>query len=139
MSKVTIYTDGACRGNPGPAGIGALILDDKGQAVAELSGFLGNATNNIAEYTALIKALEKALSLSISEVEIFTDSQLLVKQVLGEYKVKNEILKNLYQRVKQLEKQFDRFVINHVPREKNKFADRLANRGIDQGILGGNQ
>lgn len=137
MKKVIIYTDGACRGNPGPAGIGALILDDAGECLAEISEFLGNATNNIAEYIALIKALEKALSLQAKEVEIFTDSQLLVKQVLGEYKVKNEGLKPLYLQVKMLEKQFKRFSINHVPREKNKLADKLANKGIDESSLGG--
>ncbi|MFA5535626.1 MAG: ribonuclease HI family protein [Bacillota bacterium] len=136
MEKVTIYTDGACRGNPGPAGAGALILDGKGQPIAEISEFLGNATNNIAEYTALIKALEKTLALGIHKAEIFTDSQLLVKQVLGEYKVKNEGLKSLYQRVKELEQQFEQFAISHVPREKNKLADKLANKGIDQGNLG---
>lgn len=137
MEKVIIYTDGACRGNPGPAGIGVLILNDKGENILEISEFLGNATNNIAEYKALIKALESALSMGANSVEVFTDSQLLVKQIIGEYKVKNEGLKPLYQRIKTLERQFEGFTINHVPREKNKLADKLANKGVDDGGLKG--
>lgn len=132
--KLVIHTDGAARGNPGPAGIGALIRREDGQVLAEISRFLGHATNNVAEYTALIIALEKAAALGATEVEVFTDSELMVKQIHGEYRVKNEGLKPLYQKVQELAAGFRSFDITHVAREKNKEADRLANRGIDEGL-----
>jgi ribonuclease HI len=130
--KLIIHTDGAARGNPGPAGIGVIIQNDKGEVLHEISGFLGQATNNVAEYTALITALEKAVSLNAQEVQLFTDSELVVKQIKGEYRVKNEGLKPLYQKAKGLIQQLGSFTITHIPREKNKEADRLANRGIDE-------
>jgi ribonuclease HI len=130
--KLVIYTDGAARGNPGPAGIGVVIQNDKGEVIQEISGFLGQATNNVAEYTALTTALEKAVALNAQEVQLFTDSELIVKQIKGEYRVKNEGLKPLYQKAKGLIQQLGSFTITHVPREKNKEADRLANRGIDE-------
>lgn len=130
--KLVIYTDGAARGNPGPAGIGVVIKNDKGEVLQEISSFLGQATNNVAEYTALITALEKAVALNAREVQVFTDSELVVKQIKGEYRVKNEGLKPLYQKAKKLIGQLDGFTITHVPRDKNSEADRLANRGIDE-------
>jgi len=132
--KLVINTDGAARGNPGPAGIGAVIRREDGTVLAEISRFLGHATNNVAEYTALILALEKAAALGAAEVEVFTDSELMVKQIHGEYRVKNEGLKGLYQKVQELAAGFSSFRITHVPREENKEADRLANLGIDEGL-----
>ncbi|NLC37644.1 MAG: ribonuclease HI family protein [Clostridia bacterium] len=131
MKKLVLYTDGASRGNPGPAGIGALLYDAKGRLVAEISEYLGEATNNVAEYTALIKALNKALELGAEEVQIYTDSELLTRQINGSYRVKSEGLKPLFLEVMALKRRFAAFSINHVSREKNKEADRLANLGID--------
>lgn len=130
--KLVIYTDGAARGNPGPAGIGVVIKNDKGEVLHEISSFLGQATNNVAEYNALITALEKAVTLNAQQVELFTDSELVVKQIKGEYRVKNEGLKPLYRKAKDLIQQLGNFTITHVPREKNMEADRLANQGIDE-------
>ena len=134
MKKTIIYTDGASRGNPGNAGIGAVFLDDQGHETHKIAEYIGEATNNVAEYTALIKALEKAQKLGYKEVELFTDSELLVRQIKGVYKVKNEGLKPLYGQVIDLLKKFERYKIDHVRREKNKEADKLANLGIDQGL-----
>lgn len=132
--KLIIHTDGAARGNPGPAGIGVTIQKEDGTRLAEISQFIGRATNNVAEYTALITALEKAAALGAQELEVYTDSELVVKQIKGEYRVKNEGLKPLYQKVKSLASQFSNFHIAHVVRDKNKEADRLANKGIDEGL-----
>lgn len=132
--KLIIHTDGAARGNPGPAGIGVIIRKEDGTILAEISQFIGRATNNVAEYTALITALEKAAALGAEEIEVYTDSELVVKQITGEYRVKNEGLKPLYRQVKELANQFSNLRIAHVVRDKNKEADRLANQGIDEGI-----
>lgn len=131
MKKLIIYSDGASRGNPGAAGVGAVIQTEAGEIVAEISGFLGKATNNVAEYTALIKALEKAISLGAEEIQAYTDSELMVKQIKGEYRVKNEGLKPLYQKTIDLGRQLNSFSVAHIVRGKNKQADRLANKGID--------
>jgi len=127
-----IYTDGGSRGNPGPAGIGAVITKD-GQSVASISEFLGVTTNNVAEYTALIKALEKSLECGIEKVEVRTDSELMVRQMKGEYRVKNEGLKPLFLKAQALKNRFASFAIVHVRREYNKEADRLANQAMDLG------
>jgi ribonuclease HI len=127
-----IYTDGGSRGNPGPAGIGAVITHD-GKAVASISEFLGVTTNNVAEYTALIRALEKSLEHGIQKVEVRTDSELMVRQMNGEYRVKNEGLKPLFLKAQALKNRFASFVIVHVRREQNKEADRLANQAMDLG------
>lgn len=132
--KLIIHTDGAARGNPGPAGIGVIIRKEDGTILAEISQFIGRATNNVAEYTALITALEKAAALGAEEIEVYTDSELVVKQIIGEYRVKNEGLKPLHRKVKSLASQFSNFRIAHVVRDKNKEADRLANKGIDEGL-----
>ncbi|MFH1361997.1 MAG: ribonuclease HI family protein [bacterium] len=129
--KLTIYTDGAARGNPGPAGIGILIKQaDK--IIAEISDYIGETTNNIAEYSAFIRGLEEAAKLKAKEVSVFCDSELLVKQIKGEYRVKNQGLRPLFARAKALLDNFDKFSLKHIPREQNKEADALANRGIDQ-------
>lgn len=120
-----IYVDGACSGNPGEAGIGVVILSG-GKAVKEISKAIGEATNNIAEYSALIYALQEALLLHAKQVKVITDSELLFKQVTGQYKVKNEKLKFLCDQVQRLSSGFDQFDLEHVRREYNKKADRLA-------------
>jgi len=126
-----VYSDGASRGNPGEAGIGYVIKNQKGEVIKEVSDYLGRATNNVAEYTALIRALQDGLKLGGKEVEVYVDSELLVKQIKGEYRVKNKGLIPLYNQVMSLIDKFDKFVIVHVPREQNKEADRLANDGIE--------
>ena len=123
--------DGAARGNPGEAGCGAAIYDDTGAVVKELSRYLGHATNNVAEYEGLMLGLEALLELRRKKIVVQSDSQLLVRQLNGEYRVKDEKLKVLHQRALALLRQFDSYRILHVRREMNKLADRLANRGID--------
>lgn len=127
---VQIYTDGAARGNPGPAGIGVVVKRGS-QTMAEISDFIGKATNNVSEYLAFIRGLEEALALGANKIECFADSELLVKQIKGEYKVKNEGLVPLYYHAKSLIKKFKTFNIEHTFREENKHADQLANQGID--------
>lgn len=129
--KVTIHTDGASRGNPGEAGLGVLIVDEAGQKLAEISEYLGQTTNNVAEYKALIRGLEEAKKLGATEVDVYTDSQLMARQISGEYKVKNQGLIPLYQEAKRLLSQFTSGKVTHVPRELNKEADKLANWAID--------
>jgi ribonuclease HI len=129
---LTAYADGASRGNPGQAGIGVVFYNDKDEVVAELSEYIGEATNNAAEYTAVIRALEKGLELGGVEISLFTDSELLAKQINGEYAVKNEGLIPLYKQVINLKGEFDKFQVTHVPREQNKAADSLANQAIDK-------
>lgn len=128
--KARIYTDGAARGNPGPAGIGIVIKNEK-KVLLEVSDFIGKATNNIAEYMALIRGLEEAIDLGEDEVEVFADSELMVKQIQGEYRVKNQGLIPLHHHVKSLIKKFKSFDISYITRQDNKRADSLANQGID--------
>lgn len=130
--KLIAYTDGASRGNPGQAGIGVVIYNEKKEVLIELREYIGEATNNVAEYTAVIRALEAGLDLGGVDLSIFTDSELLTKQILGQYKVKNKGLLPLYQQVLNLKAEYDTFTITHVKREFNKEADKLANQGIDQ-------
>ncbi len=130
--KLAAFTDGASRGNPGQAGIGVIIYNDKNEAIRELSEYIGQTTNNVAEYTAAIRALETGLELGGVEITIYTDSELLTKQILGQYKVKNEGLIPLYRQIMNLKGEYDSFQIVHVAREKNKVADKLANQGIDK-------
>lgn len=127
----TIYTDGASRNNPGPAAIGAVIKDGSGKIAATVSQRIGTATNNQAEYTAIIAALEKAIGLGARRVELKSDSELVVKQLNGQYKVKKTTLKPLYQKVVRLVGALEAFTITHIPREQNKEADRLANKALD--------
>ena len=121
-----IYIDGASRGNPGEAAY-AMVINAPGRPPVEEFGTLGKETNNVAEYTALIKALEKAKSLGLSRLRINSDSELLVKQVNGEYRVKNDDLKWLSEEAKRLMKQFQSVTISHIRREQNKRADELCN------------
>ncbi|HTN71973.1 MAG TPA: ribonuclease HI family protein [Methylomirabilota bacterium] len=129
-----LMVDGAARGNPGAAGCGAVICDENGAVVKELSRYLGHATNNVAEYEGLLMGLEALIGLGKKRISIQSDSQLLVRQLNGEYRVKDEKLKLLFQRAMTLLRQFDTVHIRHVPRELNKSADRLANQGIDDAL-----
>lgn len=124
-----IFTDGACSGNPGEAGIG-VVMNRDGKAVKTISKAIGQATNNIAEYSALIYALQEALVLKAKKLQVFTDSELMFRQVTGVYKVKDEKLKLLYDQVRHLLQGFDHVEIKHVRREKNKKADALATQAI---------
>ena len=130
-ARLIIYTDGAARGNPGPAGAGAVARDESGVVVDEACRFLGRATNNVAEYSALILALERAGELGARELEIRADSELVVRQMKGEYKIRNDKLRELAQQVARLARGFDEVRYVHVRREQNRAADRLANRAID--------
>lgn len=123
--RLEISTDGACSGNPGPAGIGVVIKDGQ-KTVREISRSIGHATNNIAEYTALIWGLQEALKLKADEILVKTDSELMYKQIIGEYKVKHENIKPLFDQVKNLVAGFKQVEFKHVPREQNQEADKLA-------------
>lgn len=129
--KLTINTDGGARGNPGPAGIGVVIKDDSDKVVFQLGLAIGVATNNIAEYTALIKALEAAKGLGGAELAIRMDSELIVKQMLGQYKIKEPTLQSLAARVLVLKNSFAKVSFTHVRREQNKEADALVNAALD--------
>ncbi|MBA7621443.1 Bifunctional protein [subsurface metagenome] len=131
IKRAIICADGAARGNPGPAAIGATIKDEQGKLVASISQRIGTTTNNQAEYKAIITALEKAISLGAKHVELKSDSELVVRQISGKYRVKNANLKPLYQKVKQLIVSLEGFTIAHIPRQQNREADRLANRALD--------
>jgi ribonuclease HI len=130
-NSLCLYIDGAARGNPGPAGIGVVLEDENGQVVGNIDKFIGNATNNVAEYTAFIAAIKEAKRLGAKEITVNTDSELLAKQLGGEYKVKNPALKDLHAKVLEFLDNFDQVMINNIPREKNKGADKLANKAID--------
>ncbi len=128
------HSDGGARGNPGPAGYGVVIKDETGRKVAALSEYLGHQTNNFAEYQGLIAALEYALQHGPKALKLISDSELLVRQIKGIYKVKNEVLKDLHGRAKELIAQMDWFSIGHAFREQNQEADRLANEAMDRGM-----
>ena len=131
MTKYFLYTDGAARGNPGPAGAGAYICTEKGEAVAEIAEYLGETTNNVAEYKGLLYGLEKLVELGAKEVEIRADSELMVKQLNGEYRVKHPNLIPLYREAQALLRKIPSVTIKHVRREQNLDADRLSNQAID--------
>lgn len=128
---ITAYFDGGARSNPGPAGYGVYIVDDGGNVLAELSGSLGNTTNNIAEYNGLIAALQWAADRNMTQLAIKGDSQLIIEQMRGNYKVKNEGLKPLYLKARMLVMQIGNVTFEHVRREHNQEADRLSNVGMD--------
>jgi ribonuclease HI len=134
LSCVEIFVDGASRGNPGHAGIGIIIYDNTGKKVKAISQYIGKTTNNIAEYKALITALEAVEPLKPEFVKVYMDSELVVKQINGEYKVKSKNLKPLYQTVKAYIKSFEGFALEHINRGKNTEADLLANKGIDNAL-----
>jgi ribonuclease HI len=127
------HSDGGARGNPGPAGYGVVIKDEAGHKVAALSEYLGHQTNNFAEYQGLIAALEFALKQGPKALRVVSDSELLVRQIKGIYKVKNPTLQDLHARAKELIAQLDWFSIDHALREHNREADRLANQAMDKG------
>ena len=132
MSRAVLFADGASRGNPGPAGSGALLLDEEGRPIAELFRALGRATNNVAEYSALILGLEEALRRGVDEIDVRMDSLLVVRQMQGLWKIRHPGLRPLALRAGALLAEFRRRSIEHVPREHNAAADRLANRAIDE-------
>ena len=128
---ITIYTDGGSRGNPGPAAGAFVLLDENGNQLCAQAKFLSIATNNIAEYTALAIALEKAKSFGTDNLKIFSDSELMVKQINGDYKVKNDSIRQLFKQCLDILAQFPSWQISHIPRTENKLADKLVNRAID--------
>ena len=128
------HSDGGARGNPGPAGYGVVIKNESGKKIATLSQYLGHQTNNFAEYQGLIAALEYALAHGPKALKVISDSELLVRQIKGIYKVKNPTLADLHARAKQLIAQLDWFSIGHALREHNQEADRLANEAMDRGM-----
>jgi ribonuclease HI len=128
---ITAFFDGGARSNPGPAGYGVYIVDDQGAVLAELHGSLGNTTNNIAEYNGLIAALKWAVDHDVKQITIKGDSLLIIEQMRGNYKVKNEGLKPLHMQARMLVMQVGNVKFEHVPREQNKDADRLSNVGMD--------
>lgn len=130
--RCRLFTDGASRGNPGQAGAGAVLLDDQGDELASCSTYLGTCTNNVAEYKALIVGLDKALLKGCTDLAIFLDSELIVRQIQGSYKVKNEALLPLFRQVRERLARMQHWSISHVPRAQNARADQLANQGIDQ-------
>lgn len=131
--KLVVNVDGGARGNPGPAAIAAVIQDDGGEVLAEHGERIGRATNNVAEYKALLLGIERAAALGASELELVGDSELVVKQVKGEYKVKDATMRELHGEVKKALQGFDSWSIRHVRREHNAEADRLVNEALDGG------
>jgi ribonuclease HI len=130
----TAHIDGGARGNPGPAGFGVVITDQDGHKIAGLSEYLGHQTNNFAEYSGLLAALEYCVQHGGKALKVISDSELMVRQVRGEYKVSNPVLKELHARAQFLIRQLDWFSIGHVLRESNREADRLANAAMDKGM-----
>lgn len=131
--KVVVHTDGGSRGNPGPAAAGFVICDDAGKPLRARAFYLGETTNNVAEYTALIKALESAGELGATDVTVYADSELMIKQLKGAYKVKSDLIRPLFDRADELRSGFESFAAVHVTRDKNKEADRLVNKALDAG------
>jgi ribonuclease HI len=130
--RILIYTDGAARGNPGPSGLGAILRDaETGEVLAELARFLGVRTNNYAEWTAVEDALQEALQLGATHVDLRMDSELVARQISGRYRVKHPDLKPIHATVMAMLGKLDGYTVGHVPRELNKDADRLSNVAID--------
>ena len=136
-SYLVAHTDGGARGNPGPAGYGVVLKDETGKKVAALSEYLGHQTNNFAEYQGLIAALEYSVAHGHKALKVISDSELLVRQIKGIYKVKNLALKDLHARAKELIAKLEWFSIGHAMREHNKEADLLANEAMDKGMRRG--
>ena len=135
MEKVTVFTDGGARGNPGPAALGVVFYDAKNVLMSELSESIGDATNNVAEYMAIVRALEHLATIVADTkgviLTVKLDSQLVQRQMMGEYKVKDENLKVLFEKAKLLTGEYAQVVFIHVPREQNKEADKLVNKALD--------
>lgn len=134
LGYLVAHVDGGSRGNPGPAGYGVVLEDEVGRPVAELSEFLGRQTNNFAEYSGLLAALSYSLKHGFKALKVVSDSELMVRQINGEYKISSPALKELYGQAMKLIEQFECFEIRHVLREKNREADRVANLAMDRGI-----
>jgi ribonuclease HI len=130
----TANVDGGARGNPGPAGYGVYLRDASGAPIRQLSEYLGHKSNNVAEYSALLAALEYSVANGIRALKVISDSELMVKQMNGQYRVSSPDLKPLYERARSLVRQLDQFAIEHVLRGKNQHADRLANEAMDRGM-----
>ena len=133
--KATLHTDGGARGNPGPAGIGVLLTDESGEVLGEIAQGIGQTTNNVAEYSALIAGLELALERGVTDLSVCVDSELVVHQLKGDWKIKNDRLRALAVKARGLMGRFHSAAIKHVPREENAGADRLANQGMDAAQL----
>lgn len=131
MKKATLHTDGGARGNPGPAGIGYVLKIEGGKTI-DYGDYIGERTNNYAEYMALIRGLEKAKAAKVTDITCYLDSELVVKQLKGEYRVRHQDLSPLYQQVLQLRKAFSHISFHHIRREKNAKADKLVNDAIDK-------
>lgn len=131
-NKLIIYTDGGARGNPGPAGIGVIIKDEKGKIVDTVSKYIGETTNNQAEYRAVIAALEKLNNYEVGELNFFLDSELVVRQLNREYKVKNQDLAPLFVKIYNTIMKYSKVTFIHIRREFNKEADKLANEAMDR-------
>jgi ribonuclease HI len=132
--RLSLFTDGACRGNPGSGGAGAVLVGESGEVVSTAKRFLGHCTNNIAEYQALILGLGEALGRGATAISIYLDSELIVRQIQGVYRVKNPTLKPLMADVRALLDRFDTWQVAHVPRSENAVADKLANEAIDEAL-----
>jgi ribonuclease HI len=132
VPRLRLYSDGAARGNPGPSGAGAVLIEPGGQVIARLGKYLGHQTNNYAEYMGLILGLKHAKTLGAKEIEIFADSELLIRQLGGRYQVKSTTLRPLYEEAVKLLNDFSRVKLVHVPREMNAQADEMSNRAIDE-------
>ena len=129
--KIYLYVDGAARGNPGPAGIGVVLFDENKKRIKDFYKFLGNTTNNIAEYNALIYGLQEALAIGAKEVVVNLDSELVALQLKGEYRVKNSKLKPLFEQAVHMLDKLDKIEVKHIGRKENKEADKLANKAIN--------
>jgi len=132
MNKLKIYTDGGARGNPGPAGLGAVIYDSAGKVIKKIGEYLGEKTNNEAEYEAVLRALTEAKALGAKEVEVVLDSELVARQLNNIYRAKNHRMLELLLKVRALEAGFKKTTYRHVPREENAVADSLVNEAIDK-------
>ena len=133
--KATLFTDAGARGNPGPAGIGVVLKDGSGEVIGEIAQGIGVTTNNVAEYKALIAGLELALEKGVTDIEVYMDSKLVVFQVKGEWKIKNNTLRPLAVKARHLIDRFDNWTLSHVGRDENADADKLANQGMDRAEL----
>lgn len=134
LEWITANVDGGARGNPGPAGYGAYIRGADGKPIAQLSEYLGIKTNNFAEYSALLAALDYALAHGYRALKVISDSELMVRQMTGQYRVNSPDLKPMYEKACSMVRQLDKFTIEHVLRAKNQHADRLANEAMDRGV-----
>ena len=133
--KAKLHADGGARGNPGPAGIGAVLTDEAGEVIGEIAEGIGRATNNVAEYKAVIAGLELALAKGVTQIDVFLDSELVVSQLKGEWKIKKDTLRSLAIDARRLLNKFETSTLTHVRRESNADADKLANPGMDQAEL----